>query len=120
MHLLNLDNEQAEMLLDAADTATRFLRYRSARVDPEGLLSAAAELQERKLQHVRLQLQRPLAGAYSEMAPAMQSLAIAAARSFAAADSDEVRDIAWKKLVGVMLSARPLAIEPGEETPDET
>lgn len=57
--LLALDNEQEAMMRQTIGAGLGFLRARSERVDPEGIVTASYELQARKLDNLIHQLDLP-------------------------------------------------------------
>lgn len=104
MRHLNLDTEQAEILLDAADTAVRFLMHRAKRLDPEGIVSGAAKLQAAKLQNVKDQLSRPPVEALADLHPMQRGPLIAAAKILAGDYQDPLKELAFREIRAIMLN----------------
>lgn len=120
MHVLILDTEAAEILLDAADTAARFLRYRAKRIDPDGIVSGAATLQENKLLQVRAQLAAPPIDQFEDLHPRQRDHVINAARILAEAKDPAHRQTAFRLLQATILKPQPVeAIKPEPLTDEE-
>ena len=106
MKFLNLDDEQAAMLIDAADLSVRFLLHRSARIDPDRILSKAAELQANKLENVRAQLAQPEIAGWADIQSTSQHAILKAADDLLRAKDAAALNIAWRQLLAAAVAAR--------------
>ena len=101
---LNLDDEQAAILLDAADTAVRFLGYRANRLDPDGVVSGAAKLQANKLQNIKDQLGRPAVTTLADLHPLHRQPFMAAIKVLAEAKDEHIREMAFTQIRAILLN----------------
>ena len=104
MRHLNLDTEQAAILLDAADTAVRFLGYRAERLDPEGVVSGAAKLQANKLQNIKDQLSRPEVNLLADLHPLHRNALMVSVKVLADAKDETIREMAFRELRAILLN----------------
>jgi hypothetical protein len=106
MKILELDDEQAAMIIIALEASNALLEARVHRVDPNGILSNSFTLQRHKIAQIALQLQGGTVARWSDLHPgaqvqATQLLEIAFTHPDAA-----IRGVTYDKLVNFALSQR--------------
>jgi len=85
MRMLLLDDEQAAILADAAETAVRLLNYRVERADPDQIISKSIKLQKLKIDQVKLQLSLPALTGWQDLSPSRQDSVMKTASLLASA-----------------------------------
>lgn len=105
------------MLIDAADTATRFLEYRANRIDPDGIVSRSALLQQRKMENIKAQLARPPVNHWDDLHPGHQARIRNMAQHVADASDPDALNAAFLALRALMLN--PMHRDPPAPTEEE-
>lgn len=118
MKFLHLDEEQASMLVDAAACSIAFLEHRSKRIDPNGLLSAAAELQANKMLNIKAQLEEPAIPTWTGMHPMSRTSILNLCNLLITIDEPDELDHIWSKLMSAVVASRPSAQAEQEQSSD--
>lgn len=114
-YLLALDTEQMEMLRISLLIPQAFLTARKERVDPEGMLTGAHEVQAGKITNLLSQAWRGPIPTFDKLSGPQRKTVLALAKTLAEAKEDHTRIVALDQMISHVLSAaRP---EDGQEPP---
>lgn len=103
--LLHLDEEEAQIMLTAADAANAIISARAKRVDPDGALGRSLGMSETKLKRVRSQLQNPYNLDWDELTDKQRDEIFVAAEHLLSCDHELEQAACYSKLVAMMLQS---------------
>lgn len=117
MILLQLDTEEADLLMGAAAMAQAAMDARAARIDPDGMISKSSRMSAFKLAGVRRQLDLPPLPEYDQLPIKQRALVLKLCQLMIEPERTVERNIVWTKLRGIVLArdyAIPAVIEAQE------
>lgn len=104
-HLI-IDSEQEAMLTASLGGIAEFLRARSVRRDPLGVISRAAALQQRKVENMTFQLQQPPLARFEQVEPERVANFEKLLRTYLSAETAHMKSMLWTHILAFMLAQR--------------
>lgn len=111
MRLLQLDDEETDLLMAAAAMSQAAMDARSARIDPDGLISKSARMSAFKLAGVQRQLSLPPLPDFCDLPMKQRAMVLKFCGLMVQDEWKENRDAIWQKLRLIVLS-RDWALPP--------
>lgn len=106
MKTLDLDDEQAAILMAGLDCADAILQARIARVDPDGKLSDALGISQQKTQQIRLQMQGSSLGSFADLSDDDRLKLDFAAKTLSRSHTEPELAAAYDMLLAIVIKNR--------------
>lgn len=106
MFVLDLDSEQAMIVVAAMEAANTILSARLHRVDPDGIISNSVIFQQHKINQLREQFKLGSLATYTQLDPEARARALHMAKALGDATDETTREAVYDHLKDWILQQR--------------